>query len=172
MNRQTLRLTTLATMVLIGCGQHVGLDIASLSAAREADDHVTVSVGAQVNVTGDPEWAGEIDEVCARAEWADDSGAQPISEQEDDAGAAPPGTGVGGEKPQWDPDLEPRPTGPALFSAEGCTRERFTDGEVKVLALRSSDAIPKRPLLITISLSASDPGVEIRDYMGNQISSP
>lgn len=173
--------TTLALLVfpmLLGCGQHIGLDIDSLSAAREHDDRVVVSAGLRVRVTGESSEADTIDEVCVVADWAEESlpdAGGGAGDAGADGGSASIATSDGGTV-SFNPQGSPRPTGPALFSARSCTQERFQDGEVKVLTVRSAEAIPAKPLLITISVTASAPSARlpliVRDYMGNQISSP
>lgn len=155
---------SLSSLALVGCGQHIGLDIDSVTAARGEDDHVEVRVGVQVSVTGDPGEAKNVEEVCVEAKWAEEAvGDGGTADAEADGGAPSPGA-------------PPLPTGPTLFSAKTCTQERFEDREVKVLTIRSAEPIPKQPLLITVSITASAPradlGLVIRDGLGNQVRSP
>jgi hypothetical protein len=176
--KQSAVALALAFPALVGCGQHIGIDIDSLNAVREQDDRVAVNAGIQVSVTGDPKEAEKVDEVCVEAQWAEELVADGGSLAGDGGvvgGATSTGTSDGGST-RSDPQAKPRSTGPTLFSAKSCTQERFKDREVKVLTVRSTEPIPKKPLLITISVTGSAPNaglsLAVRDYMGNQIPNP
>lgn len=160
MKLNLLLLSSLPLSLFLGCtGSHIGLDLESVKAVRGEDNRVTVSVGVQCTVTGDPAEAANIEEVCVEVTWAQDAS---------DGGVRPYDGGSG--------ISQTLPTGPALFSAKKCTKERFTHGEVKTISVQSTEPIPDTGLLATVSITGSAPksriGLLVRDTTGNQIVSP
>ena len=157
--------SVILALVLVGCGQQMQLNVASITASRlPASEIIELKVGIECQVVGDANEASKIEEVCVEAKWAEEL-------------VADGGTPVGAPASYTrTPGSRPLPTGPTLHTAKACTQDKWKDGEVKVLVLESAEAIPKKPLVISTLVSGKAPKsslfLSLDNFSANQISSP